>query len=156
MENDNFDKALACLDKVYSRDDECRINVIDKVIFQNWKDVSVFKLMERVTEWEINIGVLKSRFDLDLLNPNITRLTADILLSKFNEDIKNRIIENLDVDYPSVEQILQKVPSVVKRSSKDKNHNLSRTVNTNTVTSPKNLQTKKCWFCEKIHETKIL
>ena len=120
MENDNFDKALACLDKVYSRDDECRINVKDKVIFQNWKDISVFKLMERVTEWEINIGVLKSRFDLDLLNPNITRLTADILLNKFNEDIKNRIIENLDVDYPSVEQILLKVPVNIKRSDECK------------------------------------
>ena len=108
MENDNFDKALACLDKVYSRDDECRINVIDKVIFQNWKDISVFKLMEKVTEWEINVEVLKSRFSLDLLNPNITRLTADILLNKFNEDIKNRIIENLDDDYPSVDLFFAK------------------------------------------------
>ena len=57
---------------------------------------------------------------MDLLNPNITRLTADILLNKFNEDIKNRIIENLDVDYPSVEQILQKVPVIIKRSDECK------------------------------------
>ena len=69
---------MACLDKVYSRDDECRINVIDKVIFQNWKDVSVFKLMERVTEWEINVGVLKSRFNLNLLDPSIIKFTADV------------------------------------------------------------------------------
>ena len=76
--NDNYDKAIDCLTTVYSRDDECHEQIINKVIFQNWKDVSVVKLMEKVTEWEINIAVLKSRFNLDLLDPSIIKLTADV------------------------------------------------------------------------------
>ena len=61
LEDENFAKALKTLEDVYSRTDEDRRKLVNKIIFTSWKDLALNKLIETLTEWKIDVETLKAK-----------------------------------------------------------------------------------------------
>ena len=113
LEEANFAKALKTIEDVYSRTDEVRKNLVNKIFFTSWKDLALNKLVETITEWKIDVETLNAKYQIDLFCEGTKVKTSYILLEKLNEIVKTKLIETLNVDYPSVDQIMKTIPIIV-------------------------------------------
>ena len=95
LEDDNFAKALKTLEDVYSRTDEVKKNLVNKIIFTSWKDLALNKLVKTLTEWKIDVETLNAKYKIDLLSEGIKVMISDILLEKLNEIVETKLIKHL-------------------------------------------------------------
>ena len=102
------------LDALYKDSNITRIKLLDNIIYSNWYKVSLNKLHETVTEWKSSTTKLKDKYEIDLLAEKYSRMTADILLKKFYINVKSKIIEHLNDDYPEIIKIIEAIPIIIK------------------------------------------
>ena len=76
--------------------------------------VSLNKLHETVTEWFISTTKLKDKYEIDLLADKYSQMSADTLLKKFDINVKSKIIEHLNDDYPGTIKIIEAFPIIIK------------------------------------------
>ena len=129
LEDANFELAKKSLDDLYQDKDITRIKLLDDIIYSSWCKTPINKLHETVTEWLISITKLKDKYEIDLLADKYNKMTADILLKKLDKNVKSKIVDHLNNDYPEMNKIVESIPIIIKRMSEAQSPGQNRACN---------------------------